>query len=125
MKNLDLLAAETAQEIVERRESIKPKDLERLTTKALGVLQENGVYAAMLFLYSRNGAESNAAQLIRESLLRMLTSLGIDPLPEGDNSTALKFVTDSVCSDLDTLLLVKQVWEQTLIYCRYGAKASE
>jgi hypothetical protein len=32
-------------------------------------------------------------------------------------------LTDSVCNDLDKLLLVKQLWEQTLIYARYGAKA--
>ena len=125
MKNLDLLAAETAQEIVARRQSLKADELDRLATKALGVLQENGVYAATLFLYSRNKAEEATAQLIRESLLKLLSSLGVEGLPNGDNATSLKFVTDSVCSDLDTLLLVKQVWEQTLIYCRYGAKALE
>jgi len=37
----------------------------------------------------------------------------------------LKFVTDQICGDLNRLLLVKQLWEQTLIYARYGAKARD
>ena len=40
-------------------------------------------------------------------------------------STALQFLTDHICNDLDRLLMVKQLWEQTLIYGRYGAKARE
>ena len=35
----------------------------------------------------------------------------------------LKHVADQVCEKLELLLLVKNLFEQTLIYARYGAKA--
>ncbi|MDI7275811.1 MAG: hypothetical protein QME94_07520, partial [Anaerolineae bacterium] len=43
--------------------------------------------------------------------------------PEDEADKALSFVGGVVACDLELLLLVKQVWEQTLIYTRYGAKA--
>ena len=45
--------------------------------------------------------------------------------PADRAAEALRFVTEHISGDLDTLLLVKRVWEQTLIYTRYGAKARE
>jgi len=134
MKNLDLLAAQTAQMIIQDTQKFNNNDLdankiENLVTKALGVLQENGVYAALLYLYSRTEkADQFAAEKVREQLLS-LTSYVLDlSPPEKERSTvlasvALKFLTDKICNDLDRLLLVKQLWEQTLIYARYGAKA--
>lgn len=57
--NLDYLAAEYAQKIVdpegEKGPAPSPKEIERLANKALGVLREQGVYALMLFLASRMG----------------------------------------------------------------------
>jgi len=35
----------------------------------------------------------------------------------------LKYITDKVTTDLERLLLAKEVLEQMLIYARYGAKA--
>jgi len=35
----------------------------------------------------------------------------------------LKAVTEHITADLDTLLLVRDLYEQTLIYARYHAKA--
>lgn len=99
--------------------------VDNLVTKTLGVLQENGVYAAMLYLYSRSEKNDKfIAQKTRERLLSLLAELGITGLADTPQaSEALKFLTDHVCDDLDRLLLVKQLWEQTLIYARYGAKA--
>jgi len=125
MKNLDLLAAQTAQKIItETKDQSKAADVENLITKALGVLQENGVYAGLLYLYSRtNATDKPIAEQTRLKLLSLISELGL-PAPErADASTALKFLTDNICNDLDRLLLVKQLWEQTLIYARYGAKA--
>lgn len=65
--NLDRVAAERAQAMVRKAKNgvdkvEKPVDtLERLTTKALGVLQEQGIYAMMLFLFSRTSDEYNIA----------------------------------------------------------------
>jgi hypothetical protein len=127
MKNLDLLAAEAAQIIISNTKDQKPDAVENLVTKALGVLQENGVYASMLYLYSRTSADRAVAEKTREKLLKLTAELELkieNPLQENaDSSKALKYLTKNICDDLDALLLVRQVWEQTLIYARYGAKA--
>jgi hypothetical protein len=126
MKNLDLLAARAAQGIVGATASQKAKEVDNLVTKSLGVLQENGVYAGLLYLYSRSSeADRTIAEKVREQLLGLTGELG-QPQPDArDHEAALRFMADHVCNDLDTLLLVKQVWEQTLIYARYGAKARD
>jgi hypothetical protein len=123
VKNLDLLAAKTAQEIIKETSAHEVGEVDNLITKALGVLQENGVYAAMLYLYSRTSTDKEIAEKSRPKLVALTEKLGLKPSKQYDATTVLKFLTDDVCSDLERLLLVKQVWEQTLIYARYGAKA--
>lgn len=138
--NLDWHAAQAGQEIIKttkthwnkgKEEETKANDVENLATKALGVLQENGVYGALLYLYSRSESEQHLAKPIRVQLLELTRLLKLSPPPTGTKEKpvdvkaeqALKFLTDDICDDLDRLLLVKQLWEQTLIYARYGAKA--
>jgi len=126
MKNLDLLAAKAAQTIIDEttRPDIKATEVENVITKALGVLQEDGVYAALLYLYSRGKVtERPIVKSTREKLLDLMKDLALSVPASKDAEIALKFLTDHVCNDLDRLLLVKQLWEQTLIYARYGAKA--
>lgn len=125
MKNLDLLAAQTAQQIIQDTKSQKSADVDNLATKTLGVLQEYGVYAATLFLYSRTSkTDKESARHIRQNLLSLTPPLTSQTsAPKDEAQAALKFVTDHIANELDRLLLVKQVWEQTLIYVRYGAKA--
>ena len=133
MKNLDLLAAEAAQKIIADTSAIpKARDVENLVTKTLGVLQENGVYACLLFAYSRSKTEpgktpndeKKVAKVVHQNLLTVMNKALNKTADTNANATvALKFLTDNICQDLDTLLLVKQLWEQTLIYARYGAKA--
>jgi hypothetical protein len=133
MRNLDTLAAQTAQEIVrgvipqeDTDATKKAAALDNVATKTLGVLQENGVYAATLFLYSRSSTDAKIAPFVRTRLLGLAAHEVLNrPEPADQAPESLKFVTDHICNDLDTLLLVKQVWEQTLIYVRYGAKARE
>lgn len=129
MKNLDLLAAQAAQKIIDDTTTINNDRLEagkvdNLVTKALGVLQENGVYAALLYLYSRTEkVDKFVAEKTRMKLLALTSELGLSVPTSNDASTNLKFITENICNDLDRLLLVKQLFEQTLIYVRYGAKA--
>ncbi len=126
MKNLDLIAAKAAQDIIKRtqEQEAKASDVDNLITKSLGVLQENGVYAVLLYLYSRsNSTEKPIAESTRFKLISLISELGLRVPEQLGASVALKFLTDNVCNDLDRLLLVKQLWEQTLIYARYGAKA--
>jgi len=129
--NLDRLAARTAQEIVQNLTAEDAGKLENLATKVLGVLQENGVYAGMLFLYSRSAREKAYAENIREALIKTLAQQELSALhlslpADKDQSNWLEVsdhLNTAVCDELDTLLLIKQLWEQTLIYTRYSAKA--
>lgn len=117
--NLDQLAARYAQKIVADGQD----GLENLITKTLGVLQEQGVYAGLLFLFSRTSNEKHMADKIRPHLYNLLKQLPVFANNEITDKNALQFFTETVCDDLDTLLLVKELFEQTLIYARYGAKA--
>ena len=132
LRNLDRLAASTAQAIVgEKRDKEQAEKLENMATKALGVVQENGVYAGMLVLYSR--PDDAQAKAIRVQLLTMLNAPELAAMKlgfTGEAATAKwpavsQHFIDHVTCDLDKLLLVKELYEQTLIYVRYGAKAAQ
>jgi hypothetical protein len=126
--NLDHYAAQYAQQIVANGQKAgQPKEIENLITKTLGVLQEQGVYACILFLFSRTGKEKEIAPHLRRPLHDLLTVLpDFDKADRpGDKAKeTLAFYSNQVCEDLDILLLVKELYEQTLIYARYGAKAA-
>ena len=134
--NLDRMAAACAHDITanavtkaeKKKAEEQAKKLENMAFKALGVLQENGVYACMLSLYSKKDDE---AKPIRRELLASLGKVELRALnlkfPEGNNSENWlevgKHLNEKVCAHLDTLLMIKQLWEQTLIYTRHSAKA--
>jgi hypothetical protein len=105
------------------------------------------VYAAFLFLLARSGGPQNrpedllgneqrvACQIVSE-LLQSLRDPGVDGLGlqlsdppltwntvNSRKPAILEHVAARVCGDLAPLLLVKGLFEQTLIYTRYGAKA--
>ena len=137
--NIDQLAAKHSQQVVAKTLKIVPKEKEKkmaktlnnLVTKALGVLQEQGVYAMMLFLFSRTSDEAKIAPVIRKELLEMVKQLpafsdAAAPDPDKDKDKGiLKFYSNKVMDDLDTLFLIRDLYEQTLIYARFGAKAAE
>jgi len=135
--NLDKIAAEAAQEMVKKRPELKrekvskpSETLERLVTKALGVLQSQGVYALILFLLSRSSDEKKVAEIavrpsllnaIKKNLSKLVQNNDI-PTNKSEPLEVLEFYS-KLSSDLDTLLLVRELYEQTLIYARYHAKA--
>jgi len=135
--NLNREAAKAAQEIIaetnkkivptsEGRRNTTKSEVENLVTKMLGVLQMNGVYACMLFLYSRtSGTDKVVSEITRKKLIKMTELLGKKAATEDNAEEVLKYLTDNICNDLDTLILTKQLWEQTLTYTRYSAKARE
>ena len=125
MKNLDLAAARAAQTMV--ADDFRPQELDNLVTKALGVVQESGVYAGTLFLCSRSREEEKKmAKAVRKTLLGLAGELGVAGMGNGaDTRQTLRDVAERVCRDSGTMLLVKQVWEQALVYARYGAKAKK
>lgn len=123
MLNLDFEAAKAGQALIGQAKECKiaRAEVENLLTKTLGVLQSNGPYACILYLSSRS-KEGETAGIVRDMLLD-LTTIVVDPRSEG--STECEYISAYVCTDLEAMLLVKRIWEQTLIYARYGAKAME
>lgn len=128
--DLDLGAAKTAQAILNDVDATKQaaKAAEDLITKTLGVIQENGPYAAIVFLCSKINGERDSTSIVaasvRSNLLDLAETLGARGLTKsGDFRKILDSVIKNVCSDLHLLLLVKQTWEQALIYARHSAKS--
>jgi len=120
--NLDRLAAQRAQVIIRCTRNTKASDVENLITKALGVLQENGVYACFLYLKAK---EKDHGDVVVEEMLNLLADLGFGWGKPTTNTAedVLSHLTEKVTGNLERLLLAKETLEQMLIYARYGAKA--
>ncbi|PDW02163.1 hypothetical protein [Candidatus Viridilinea mediisalina] len=119
MHNLDRLAAQYAQAIVQSGD----QQIETTVTKALGVLQEHGVYACFLYLLAKE--KDNGKKVVVPAMLDLLDKLDFGwSKPHNDQpATILQHISDTVTADLERLLLAKEILEQMLIYARYGAKA--
>jgi len=131
MLNLDYKCVECAQEIVnsiDKSDSKKMKELENNLRKALGVLQEDGVYAMFLWL------EKNASR-VREKLVEFFnkedenTHVKLSNYFLGENKSFSpnfdEFCKDlrEVAENLDKLLFMKKLLERTLTYALYHVKA--
>jgi len=121
MTNLDKICAEFAQRIADELSKSfnnNPKKAEILINKALGVLQEQGLYAFVLFCMSRGKDEKDGA----EKLKTLTGELLKDELKLIGNGYILNEIIN-LSANLDSLMLAIQVLEKTLIYARYHAKA--
>jgi len=152
MTNLDRIAVEASQSMIRyiseptKQRMFQAKDLERLTTDSLGVLQEQGLYAFYLYMMSRSGYTDNENGLKPDEMvtciivlqlllvlnrpelnkLSALLTSGWDDKPAQINKqkeNILRFISREICGDLRRLLMVKSLFEQALIYTRYSAKA--
>ncbi|MDC0834715.1 hypothetical protein POG22_17145 [Geitlerinema sp. CS-897] len=129
--NLDRIAAERAQAIIDNTidntKGRKAGDVENTVTKALGVLQEDGVYACFLYLLAREKVNGQAVVLEMLNLLEGLSFGWNKPKNNGNDDLSpdavLKHIADRVTQNLERLFLAKETLEQMLIYARYGAKA--
>lgn len=117
MQQLDLRCAEKASEIINTVQADKNK-IENLITKSLGVLQEDGVYA--FFLYLEASKEKDITQKVIQGCKELLESDGIKLITKNH---ILEAVREELASDIDKLLLAKQLLERTLVYARYHTKA--
>jgi len=124
MENLDRLCAEYGYKFadeIKKALNSDAKKAESLITKALGVLQEQGLYAFVLFCKSRGStAEKEGAikmKKITTELLKELSLINNDDLLDEIRKN------NGLASRLDDLLLAIQVLEKSLIYARYHAKA--
>jgi len=120
--NLDRLAAQCAQAIITSTKDKKSSEVDNTVTKALGVLQENGIYACFLYLFAKEG---DTGRTVISEMLNLLAGLGFgwDKPDNNDVEKVLSHISDKVTVDLERLLLAKETLEQMLIYARYGAKA--
>jgi len=82
-------------------------------------------------LFSRSRDEHDVAPCIRAQLFETIEKLPKFkndrniPKENSDAKEALQFYINNILDDLDTLLLVRDLYEQTLIYTRYAAKAAK
>ena len=103
-----------------------PKDKENIATKGLGVLLENGPYGLILYL------ETNVKDSIGRHYIKHLIGLcrydqldvylGTAAPSNADFGQATAWLRD-VAVNVDSYLFVKRLWQQTLTYVRYHAKA--
>ena len=120
--NLERLAAQYAQKIIKKTSGDKPADVKNTVTKALGILQENGIYACFLYLLAKEGERG---RVIVGEMLELIDRLGFgwDKPDSNDVEGVLSYVREKVTADMERMLLIKEVLEQMLIYARYGADA--
>ncbi|NJM66634.1 MAG: hypothetical protein HC851_13715 [Acaryochloris sp. RU_4_1] len=138
--NLDRLAAQHAQAVIADTKDRKSSDVENTVTKALGVLQEDGVYACFLYLLAKEQAskedkkknKKSAGEILVKYMLDLLDSLkiGWDKPSSEKAEDILSHLTQNNKREnerisLEQLLLTKETLEQMLIYARYGAKARQ
>lgn len=94
------------------------KDDQNVIQKALGVVEEDGVFAFKIYLDSLKQSESNIATKINENIGKMLKEIDI---VDNFGDSTLK----ELGSDLNKLFLTKELIERTLIYARYHARGVE
>lgn len=124
-ENLDLACARTGQAIAEK----PSKELEKLVTSALAVLEEQGVYALFLFLETRGGKAAptivqEAHKLLRETPRRapLLSDKGNS---NGNGNGDVFKSLQSMSEDLDKLLLARDLLRQALVYARYHVRVPQ
>jgi hypothetical protein len=126
MINLDYSAQVIAERVLASCEARNAEAYDNLSTKTLGVIQENGIYAGILFLNTRSKKEEKQiGEILRSNLLAFARTLIGEPQAQirTEPQAELGFVSDKLCREIGRMLYVKSSWEQALIYVRYGAKA--
>ncbi|HOJ16454.1 MAG TPA: hypothetical protein PLC43_04705 [Caldisericia bacterium] len=123
MENLDRLCNEYGHKLAEevsKAEKFDAKKAETLLTKALAVLQEQGLYAFALFCNSRGKAEESGAEEIKKISTYLLydCKVGLN-----GNNDLLQEIINRLASNLDDYKLAIQLLEKSLIYARYHVKA--
>lgn len=118
-ENLDLACAKAGQAIA----ATPSKELEKLITNALGVLEEQGVYALFLFLKAQGkGMGRNIGKQLEEFMKKTLRQCPL--LSEHDKDDILSAL-QSMSTDMDCLLLSHDLLRKTLVYARYHARLGE
>lgn len=110
--NLDYLCAKHGQDI---------KGEETLIQKALGVLQEDGLFAFVVFMESKKESkDKERTDRILEKTAELLNEVG---LTNGAKEENIRGKMLEITKDIDSMFLAKNLIERALIYARYHAKA--
>ncbi|MGB9791801.1 MAG: hypothetical protein ACPLTR_04395 [Thermacetogeniaceae bacterium] len=149
--NLDLWAAESGRKILERAEldQNRPEEenevnkLQNTLNKALGVLQESGVYAFFLYLLAKrekkreekkDEAKNDPCRVVLEQVLEDFrekkdkfgfSNEAPDLKKVAKVESILKWVSEEIVSHLPRLLLCREFLLRALAYARYAAEAKE
>lgn len=120
VQNLDAACAKLGAKLA----SSSNKDTENSITKALGVLEEQGVYALFLYLHAR---EKQWGQTTSNELATFLRQ---NPSPQNallgtNNNNDLFAALQTLAGDLDKLLFARDLLHRALVYARYHAKAAQ
>lgn len=122
MINLDYICAKIGQNLVEETKDIRTK--ERILRKALGVLQEDGVYAMFLWLENEdNEIRKKLNSLLNENEIK--SKLLSDSTSFPGDFKVFCVQLQEVAKDIDKLLFLKKILERTLTYALYHAKIKE
>lgn len=104
MKNIDFLCAECGNEIA------KEVKEESVIQKCLGVLEEDGIYAFVVYSDSKDQKTRSILKKTEEFLKK-------------NNFIQENLKEESIYTDMGKLLLIKEIIQKALIYARYHAKA--
>lgn len=120
IQNLDAACAKLGAQLA----ASGNKDTENSITKALGVLEEQGVYALFLYLHAREKqwGETTSRELaafLREQPSTQNALLGTDTSDEPFKAL------QALAGDLDKLLFARDLLHRALVYARYHAKAAQ
>lgn len=117
-ENIDLACAELGQKLAE----YPSKELEKCITDALAVLEEQGLYA--LFLYLGNQKKDEIGDKITSAVRQFMedTPKTSHLLPKSGEKDILVLVREEIASNLDKLILARDLVHQALVYARYHAK---
>lgn len=120
MINLDYICAKIGQNLVENEKDKKENTLR----KALGILQEDGVYAMFLWLENKdNEIRTKLNNLLNEN--EITSKLLSDSKSFPDDFKGFCEKLQEVAKDIDKLLFLKKILERTLTYALYHAKIKE
>ncbi len=110
--NLDLQCAGYAEKIARGLD-------EKTIGKALGILQEDGIYAYLLYLFSQKHTD-----VVNDSLEVIDLVPGFDWDRQPTEANKLHLTLAKLAESIDSLFLAKELLERTLVYARYHIKAA-
>jgi hypothetical protein len=117
MINLDYICAKIGQNLIVKAD-------ENIFRKALGILQEDGVYAMFLWLENEDSEiREKLNSLLNENEIKSKLLSNSESFP--DDFKGFCEQLQEVAKDIDKLLFLKKILERTLTYALYHAKIKE